>query len=120
MLCETEILWLFIQKAPATGIQQRQGVALLIYNFSYFPHKCMMFWQLLPFRNGAWRYAKETGVPILPVCIQGSQQALSHKWIASPATLVLTYSEPFFVTDEFPHEASISRVSDWMTSTLKS
>lgn len=79
-----------------------------------------LFWQLLPFKNGAWRFAKETGVPILPVCIQGSQQALSHKWIVSPATLVLTYSEPFFVTGESPHEASISRVSDWMSSTLKS
>ncbi len=77
------------------------------------------FEQLLPFKNGAWRYAKEAGVQILPVCVQGTKVALNHNWIASPATLVLTYAEPFAVTDDSPHEASIARVSQWMTSILK-
>ena len=82
---------------------------------------CDVFcYQLLPFKNGAWRFAKEAGVPILPVCIQGSQDALSHLWIAAPANLVLTYSEPFYVTDEPPHDASIKRVSEWMGSIVKS
>jgi 1-acyl-sn-glycerol-3-phosphate acyltransferase len=76
--------------------------------------------QLLPFKNGAWRFAKETGVEIVPVCIQGSQDGLNHNWIASPASLVLTYAEPFAVTDAAPHEESIARVSNWMASILKS
>ncbi len=77
------------------------------------------FEQLLPFKNGAWRFAKEAGVQILPVCIQGGHDAFNHNWIVAPASLVLTYSEPSFVTDENPHEASMARVSEWMTSILK-
>ncbi len=78
-----------------------------------------LFEQLLPFKNGAWRFAKAAGVQILPVCIQGGHDAFNHNWIVAPASLVLTYSEPSFVTDDNPHEASMARVSEWMTSILK-
>jgi 1-acyl-sn-glycerol-3-phosphate acyltransferase len=111
--------WKLLGRVSGRNAQQEsiQGVNIFVVT-----HVChdVLFAQLLPFKNGAWRFAKDSGVQILPVCIQGSQDALNHKWIASPASITLTYSEPFFVTDDSTYEASMTLVSEWMSSLLKS
>jgi 1-acyl-sn-glycerol-3-phosphate acyltransferase len=99
--------------------QEQRGGCFSLFSETVRTQYVTFFEQLLPFKNGAWRFAKEAGVQILPVCIQGGHDAFNHNWIVAPASLVLTYSEPSFVTDDNPHEASMARVSEWMTSILK-
>lgn len=51
--------------------------------------------QLLPFKDGAFRLAVETGVPILPVAIHGTRFAIArHDWRINPATAVVEVLEP--------------------------
>ena len=50
---------------------------------------------LLPFKDGAFRLAVETGVPILPLAIHGTRNALPrHDWRINPATAVVEVLEP--------------------------
>jgi 1-acyl-sn-glycerol-3-phosphate acyltransferase len=51
--------------------------------------------QLLPFKDGAFRLAIEAGVPILPLAIYGTRDAIArHDWRINPATAVVEVLEP--------------------------
>ena len=51
--------------------------------------------QLLPFKDGAFRLAIDAGVPILPVVIHGTRNAIArHDWRINPATAVVEVLTP--------------------------
>ena len=51
--------------------------------------------ELLPFKDGAFRLAIETGVPILPLAIHGTRNAIArHDWRINAATAVVEVLEP--------------------------
>jgi 1-acyl-sn-glycerol-3-phosphate acyltransferase len=51
--------------------------------------------ELLPFKDGAFRLAVDSGVPILPLVIHGTRNAITrHDWRINPATAVLEVLEP--------------------------
>ena len=51
--------------------------------------------ELLPFKDGAFRLAIEAGVPILPLAIYGTRNAIArHDWRINPATAVVEVLEP--------------------------
>lgn len=50
---------------------------------------------MLPFKDGAFRLAVDAGVPILPVAIHGTRNAIApHDWRINPATAVAEVLEP--------------------------
>lgn len=50
---------------------------------------------LLPFRNGPFRLALETGTPVLPLAVVGSRRALRKgSWVFGPATAHIAVLEP--------------------------
>ncbi len=51
--------------------------------------------ELLPFKDGAFRLAVETGVPILPVAIHGTRDAMAKRdWRINPATAIVEVLAP--------------------------
>jgi 1-acyl-sn-glycerol-3-phosphate acyltransferase len=51
--------------------------------------------EMLPFKDGAFRLAIETGVPILPLALHGTRQAIAkHDWRIGPARAVVEVLEP--------------------------
>ena len=55
--------------------------------------------EMLPFKEGAFRLAVETGVPILPLAIHGTRNALArHDWRINAATAVVEVLEPIPTT----------------------
>ena len=61
--------------------------------------------QLLPFKDGAFRLAIEAGVPILPLAIYGTRNAIArHDWRINPATAVVEVLEPEPTTGVDQHE----------------
>ena len=55
--------------------------------------------EMLPFKDGAFRLAVETGVPILPLAIHGTRNALArHDWRINAATAVVEVLEPIPTT----------------------
>jgi 1-acyl-sn-glycerol-3-phosphate acyltransferase len=52
-------------------------------------------WELLPFRDGAFRLARDTNVPILPIVIYGTRNAIArHDWRINPARAVVEVLSP--------------------------
>ncbi|HET7041033.1 MAG TPA: lysophospholipid acyltransferase family protein, partial [Gemmatimonadales bacterium] len=50
---------------------------------------------LLPFKDGAFRLAIEAGVPVLPLVVVGTRNALAkHDWRMNPADATVTVLEP--------------------------
>ncbi len=51
--------------------------------------------ELLPFKDGAFRLAIDAGVPILPLAIHGTRNAIAkHDWRINPAVAVVEILEP--------------------------
>lgn len=51
--------------------------------------------ELLPFKDGAFRLAIDAGVPILPLAIYGTRNAIArHDWRINPATAIVEVLEP--------------------------
>ena len=51
--------------------------------------------EMLPFKDGAFRLAIESGVPILPLAIHGTRNAIAkHDWKINPAKAVVEILEP--------------------------
>ncbi|MGH7593253.1 MAG: lysophospholipid acyltransferase family protein [Gemmatimonadales bacterium] len=51
--------------------------------------------ELLPFKDGAFRLAIDAGVPILPLAIHGTRNAIARRdWRINPATAVVEVLEP--------------------------
>jgi 1-acyl-sn-glycerol-3-phosphate acyltransferase len=51
--------------------------------------------EMLPFKDGAFRLAVDCGVPILPLAIHGTRNAIAkHDWRINPATAVVEILEP--------------------------
>lgn len=51
--------------------------------------------EMLPFRDGAFRLAMEAGVPILPLAIHGTRDAIAkHDWRINPARAIVEILEP--------------------------
>ena len=54
---------------------------------------------LLPFKDGAFRLAIEAGVPVLPLVVVGTRNALAkHDWRMNPADATVTVLEPIETT----------------------
>lgn len=53
-----------------------------------------------PFKTGAYRIAKITGLEILPVTLAGTYEAMRFGGIVSPATITVWIDEPFSVCSE--------------------
>ena len=50
---------------------------------------------LLPFKDGAFRLAIDAGVPVLPLAIHGTRNAIAkHDWRINPATAVVEILDP--------------------------
>ena len=51
--------------------------------------------EMLPFKDGAFRLAIEAGVPILPLAIHGTRQAIAkHDWRIGPARAIVEVLDP--------------------------
>jgi 1-acyl-sn-glycerol-3-phosphate acyltransferase len=51
--------------------------------------------EMLPFKDGAFRLAIDAGVPILPLAIHGTRNAIRpHDWRINPATAIVEVLEP--------------------------
>lgn len=51
--------------------------------------------EMLPFKDGAFRLAIETGTPILPLALHGTRQAIAkHDWRIGPSHAVVEVLEP--------------------------
>ncbi|MES2124472.1 MAG: lysophospholipid acyltransferase family protein [Gemmatimonadota bacterium] len=51
--------------------------------------------ELLPFKDGAFRLAIDAGVPVLPLAIHGTRDAIAkHDWRINPATAIVQILEP--------------------------
>jgi 1-acyl-sn-glycerol-3-phosphate acyltransferase len=54
---------------------------------------------MLPFKDGAFRLAIEAGVPVLPLVVIGTRDALAkHDWRMNPADATVTVLEPIETT----------------------
>lgn len=54
---------------------------------------------MLPFKDGAFRLAIEAGVPVLPLVVVGTRNALAkHDWRMNPARATVTVLEPIETT----------------------
>lgn len=54
---------------------------------------------MLPFKDGAFRLAIETGVPVLPLVVTGTRDALAkHDWRMNPARATVTVLPPIETT----------------------
>lgn len=54
---------------------------------------------MLPFKDGAFRLAIEAGVPVLPLVVVGTRDALAkHDWRMNPADATVTVLEPIETT----------------------
>lgn len=52
-------------------------------------------WELLPFKDGAFRLALDAGVPILPLAICGTRDAIARRdWRVNPANAIVEILEP--------------------------
>jgi 1-acyl-sn-glycerol-3-phosphate acyltransferase len=55
--------------------------------------------ELLPFKDGAFRLAIDAGVPILPLALHGTANALAkHDWRFGPSTAIVEVLEPIDTT----------------------
>ncbi|MEO6066384.1 MAG: lysophospholipid acyltransferase family protein [Gemmatimonadales bacterium] len=55
--------------------------------------------EMLPFKDGAFRLAIEAGVPVLPLVVTGTRNALAkHDWRMNPADATVTVLEPIETT----------------------
>lgn len=55
--------------------------------------------KMLPFKDGAFRLAIEAGVPVLPLVVTGTSDALAkHDWRMNPASATVTVLEPIETT----------------------
>lgn len=55
--------------------------------------------KMLPFKDGAFRLAIEAGVPVLPLVVTGTGDALAkHDWRMNPADATVTVLEPIETT----------------------
>ena len=55
--------------------------------------------QMLPFKDGAFRLAIEAGVPVLPLVVTGTGDALAkHDWRMNPARATVTVLDPIETT----------------------
>ncbi len=69
----------------------RKKVSIMIFpEGTRSPHR-----DLLPFKDGAFRLAIEAGVPILPLALSGTRDAIArHDWRINPAHAVVEILEP--------------------------
>jgi 1-acyl-sn-glycerol-3-phosphate acyltransferase len=68
-----------------------------------------------PFKEGAFRIARDAKVQILPVCLHNTHRALGHGFKPGRANLVMSIGEPFYVDDV---ESAITKVRTWMENDL--
>lgn len=63
--------------------------------------------EMLPFKDGAFRLAIEAGVPILPLVVTGTGNALAkHDWRMNPATATVTVLDPIETTGLTPKDVA--------------
>ena len=67
--------------------------------------------ELLPFKDGAFRLAIETGAHVLPVAVAGTRAALrKHSWKFGHARALVTVGEP--ISTEGMTAADVGRLRD--------
>ena len=61
--------------------------------------------ELLPFKTGAYRIARETKVPILPIALKNTGKAMPIGGLVNFADIKMIIGEPFHVesVDQIPH-----------------
>ena len=74
-------------------------------------------YHLEKFKTGAFRIAKETGLPILPVTLHGTEQAMGFGSAIRPAEITVWIDEPFMVMGD-NYEKYINHVKNIMTENL--
>ena len=90
---------------PVDRTSKRSGAKVLIKGLQYLRDRCsVMFFpegtrsrdgRVHPFTDGAFRLAIKAQVPVLPLVIDGTQDALpTHSWKYSPATVRLKVLPP--------------------------
>lgn len=57
--------------------------------------------EVLPFKTGAFRLARRTGVPILPIIIKGTGKAMPIGGFCYPAKMELIIGKPFNVSNDY-------------------
>lgn len=70
---------------------------------------------LLPFKTGAYRIAKETKVPILPITLKNTGYAMPIGGLVNFANISMVIHEPFFVEDE-PLQVYINKSREVISS----
>lgn len=96
-----------------------QGVSIMIYPEGTRSRTA----ELLPFRNGAFRLAIETQVPILPLAVSGTRDSIrSGSPLFNPADVTVRILEPIDVTglSEGDIESLRDRVQSLIDSARKS
>jgi 1-acyl-sn-glycerol-3-phosphate acyltransferase len=69
--------------------------------------------EMLPFKDGAFRLAIDAGVPILPVAIHGTRNAIARRdWRINPATAVAEILEPIPTTPDDDVDALKAKVRE--------
>lgn len=72
--------------------------------------------KMMKFKTGAYRMSQITGIPILPVCLKGTNKGMRFGAIVSTANIELIIGEPFNVPDGW---SSIHRYIDHTKSFIK-
>ena len=87
------------------------GASFLIYPEG----KRSLTYQLDQFKSGAFVIAKETNVPILPITLKGTKEALDFGGKVGFSDITITIGEPFYV-ENIPD--SIKKARDFIQSNL--
>ena len=98
-----------------------EGTSVLIYPEGTIPDKTKV--DLLRFKEGAFRLAIETGIPLVPMTVIGGQKALPDdgKYIIHPTRVKVIYHDPIITKGMDVSEAPAlkKRVYELMHKTLE-
>ena len=75
-------------------------------------------YQLCDFKTGAFRIAKATQIPILPLTLKGTAEAMRIGGIVNFAAISVTIDEPFFIEHE-KYDMYIKNVKEMIDQNLK-
>jgi 1-acyl-sn-glycerol-3-phosphate acyltransferase len=80
----------------------RESMATGKYNLLVYPEGTRSSsGDVLPFKRGAFIVALQTGIPIIPACVDGGYKVVNKdSWVVQPGTISLTFAAPIQVEKE--------------------